>query len=51
MIKEDKIITFTKYIVLQFYQYHLFYMFSWSYLISLLVIYHHPKFHGKASSF
>ena len=29
--------------------YHLFYTFLWSYLISLLFIYYHPKFHGKAS--
>ena len=31
--------------------YHLFYKFLWSYLISLLLIDHHPKFHGKTSSF
>ena len=50
MIKEDKIITFTKYILLQFYRITCF-TFLWSYLISLLLIYHHPKLHGKTSSF
>ena len=50
MKKEGKIITFTKYI-LTVLSYYLFYKFLWSYLISLLLIYYLPKFHGKAISF
>ena len=49
MNKEDKIITFTKYIVLQFC--HITCVTHFYGLISLILIYHHPKFHGKTSSF
>ena len=50
MKKEEKVITFTKYSVTVL-SYHLFYTFLWSYLTTLLLIYLHPKFHGKTSSF
>ena len=50
MKKEEKVIAFTKYTVTVL-SYHLFYTFLWSYLTTLLLIYLHPKFHGKTSSF
>ena len=48
MKKEDKIVIFIKYIVLQFCHIACFiYMFLWSYVISLLLIYHTQNFMAK----
>ena len=51
MKKEDKIMTFTKYIVSQFYHITCFTCFYGhvSLGVSLLLISHHPTFHGKIS--